>query len=338
MIQILVYSTVPIVSFVAKNSNTGKTTFLVKLIKELTIRGYKVGVVKSDVHGFDIDVPGKDTWLFSKAGAYAVSIIGNDKFAIMHNTKERKALHNILKVYENIDIILTEGCKKEATPKIEIVREAKGKELCTSLDDLLAVVTDVKDFHLEVPIFELNDYLSVADFIEEKFLQKDTQNSKYQLTHFNESGRARMVDVSDKKETHREAIARGEVLMEKHTLEKIKLGQMSKGDVLGVAQVAGIMGVKETSRLIPMCHPLNISSVDIDFQLDEMNNKVLIECRVKITGQTGVEMEALTGVNIAALTIYDMCKAIDKNISINNIRLVRKSGGKSGLYQREGEK
>ncbi|MDK2820037.1 MAG: cyclic pyranopterin monophosphate synthase [Clostridia bacterium] len=155
------------------------------------------------------------------------------------------------------------------------------------------------------------------------------------LNHFNEKGRARMVDVTDKDITTREAIARGEIWMAQETLDLLSQGKMTKGDVLAVAQVAGIMGVKETSRLIPMCHPLIIGSVNIEFKIDHVNHKIDIECRVKINGQTGVEMEALTGVSIAALTIYDMCKAVDKNMVINNIRLIRKTGGKSGIYQRE---
>ncbi|MGI6225062.1 MAG: cyclic pyranopterin monophosphate synthase MoaC [Peptococcales bacterium] len=158
-----------------------------------------------------------------------------------------------------------------------------------------------------------------------------------ELTHFDQNGQARMVDVTEKTETTREAIARGEIFMAQETLALVAQGKMAKGDVLQVARIAGIMGVKETSRLIPMCHPLNIGAVQIDFSLDEVQSKVLIECRVKIKGQTGVEMEALTGVNIAALTIYDMCKAVDKNMVIENIRLIKKTGGKSGTYQRKGE-
>lgn len=158
-----------------------------------------------------------------------------------------------------------------------------------------------------------------------------------ELTHFDEQGRARMVDVSDKQVTRREAVARGEVRMHPETLTLIKAGKLAKGDVLAVAQVAGIMGAKSTSSLIPMCHPLFISGAKLDFQLDEAGSRVLIEARVKTAGQTGVEMEALTAVSLAALTIYDMCKAVDKDMVIGEIRLVEKSGGKSGHYLREGE-
>lgn len=153
-----------------------------------------------------------------------------------------------------------------------------------------------------------------------------------ELTHFNEAGRAHMVDVSHKETTTRVAIARGEIRMKQATLEAIKEGKMSKGDVLSVAQVAGIMGAKKTSELIPMCHPLFLTNVNIEF--DFITTGVAIQATAKTTGQTGVEMEALTAVTTAALTIYDMCKAIDKEMLITNICLNEKEGGKSGHYKR----
>lgn len=156
------------------------------------------------------------------------------------------------------------------------------------------------------------------------------------LTHINEEGRARMVDISDKDITNREATAYGCVYMERETLERIREGQIKKGDVLSVAQVGGIMGAKNTSHMIPMCHPIMISGCDISFKLDFERNRVEIYAVVKNTGQTGVEMEALTAVSIAALTIYDMCKAIDRGMVVSDIMLLRKKGGKSGLYEREG--
>ena len=157
------------------------------------------------------------------------------------------------------------------------------------------------------------------------------------FTHFDHKGRARMVDVSEKGETVREAVARGAVSMLPQTLELIRSGGLKKGDVLGVAQVAGIMGAKKTSEIIPMCHPLMLSGARIDFYLDNENSKVDIEAAVKTTGKTGVEMEALTAVSVAALTIYDMCKAVDKGMQIKSIRLVKKTGGKSGTFLREEE-
>jgi cyclic pyranopterin phosphate synthase len=154
------------------------------------------------------------------------------------------------------------------------------------------------------------------------------------LSHFDRQGKARMVDVSAKAETRREAIAAGWVSMEKETFDMIRKGTAEKGDVLGVARVAGIMAAKKTPDLIPMCHPLNISSVTIEFELDEGRHRIGIEAKVKNTGSTGVEMEALTAVAAAALTIYDMCKAVDRRMVISDILLREKRGGKSGTFRR----
>ncbi len=154
------------------------------------------------------------------------------------------------------------------------------------------------------------------------------------LTHFDRKGQARMVDVSVKSETKREAVARGSVSMKKETFEMIREGGISKGDVLGVARVAGIMATKKTPEIIPMCHPLNISSVTVEFEFDEAHHSIGIESRVKNTGRTGVEMEALTAVAATALTIYDMCKAVDRAMVISDIVLLEKRGGKSGTFRR----
>lgn len=156
-----------------------------------------------------------------------------------------------------------------------------------------------------------------------------------ELTHINEQGRAKMVDVSEKQETVREAVAKCSVYMKKETLEKIKEGTIKKGDVLSVAQVAGIMAAKKTSDIIPMCHPIMLSGCDISFNLDFEENKVEITSTVKCAGQTGVEMEALTAVTAAGLTIYDMCKAIDKEMVISEVMLLKKSGGRTGLFKRQ---
>ncbi len=148
------------------------------------------------------------------------------------------------------------------------------------------------------------------------------------LTHFNENGRSRMVDVSEKADTERVAIAKGSILMKPETIELIKEGKMKKGDVLSVAQVGGIMGAKKTSDIIPMCHNIFLTGCNIEFEIKE--NEIIIEATSKTYGKTGVEMEALSAVSICALTIYDMCKAVDKEMKITNIRLVKKTGGKSG--------
>ena len=156
-----------------------------------------------------------------------------------------------------------------------------------------------------------------------------------ELTHFNEQGRARMVDVTEKAVTHRRAVAAGEIHMAPETLQNIKDGTLKKGDVLAVAQVAGIQAAKHNWELIPMCHPLPLTGIDITFHLSDQPCMVEIRAAVTCTGVTGVEMEALTAVSVAALTIYDMCKAVQKDMEITNIRLLEKSGGKSGDYKRE---
>ena len=153
-------------------------------------------------------------------------------------------------------------------------------------------------------------------------------NSK--LTHLDDSGNVRMVDVGDKPDTERRAIAGGEVVMKQATLELIRAGKMKKGDVLTVAQLAGIMAAKRTAELIPLCHPLPIAHIDVTLSLDDTLPGVVIMASVKTTGKTGVEMEALTAVSVAALTIYDMAKAAEKTMKIQNIRLMEKHGGRSG--------
>jgi len=155
-----------------------------------------------------------------------------------------------------------------------------------------------------------------------------------EFTHLNENGRARMVDVGSKDDTNREATAFARIKMNKETISMIRDGQMKKGDVLSVAQVGGIMGAKRTSDIIPMCHNIFISGVDIDFKLNE--EEIEIRAVAKTRGKTGIEMEALTAVSVAALTIYDMCKAVDKEMVISDIMLIKKTGGKSGDYERKG--
>ena len=152
------------------------------------------------------------------------------------------------------------------------------------------------------------------------------------LTHFDKQGRAKMVDVSRKAETLRKAVVRGSIFMQPATFKKIMSGKISKGDVLAVAKVAGVMAAKKTSDIVPMCHPLNLTHVEINFYPVEKTSRIDIEACVRIKAQTGVEMEGLVAVAAAGLTIYDMCKAIDRGMVLSDIRLVRKTGGKSGTY------
>jgi cyclic pyranopterin phosphate synthase len=156
-----------------------------------------------------------------------------------------------------------------------------------------------------------------------------------EFSHLDGKGRARMVDVSGKEVTDRLAVARGAVHMAPETLRRIAEGGVKKGDVLSVARLAGIMGAKRTADLIPLCHPLPLSSAEVELTLDEAASAILIEARCKVQARTGVEMEALTAVSVAALTVYDMCKAVDKAMRIGDIRLIRKEGGRSGVYEAE---
>ena len=156
-----------------------------------------------------------------------------------------------------------------------------------------------------------------------------------EFTHFNQHGEAIMVDISKKAETAREAIAEGRISMNQECFDQLKAGSIGKGDVLGAARIAGIMGAKKTSELIPLCHLLSLTKAEIDFELEDETCSVRTICTVRTTGKTGVEMEALTGVQIALLTIYDMCKAVDKGMEMNGIHLCQKSGGKSGIYIRK---
>lgn len=155
------------------------------------------------------------------------------------------------------------------------------------------------------------------------------------LNHFNDNGDAVMVDVTDKENTSREALAEGRITMSKECFDKIKKGDVAKGDVLCVARIAGIMGAKKTSEIIPLCHIINITKAEIDFEMINDDCAIKAICRIKTIGKTGVEMEALMGVSTALLTIYDMCKAVDKSMEIGYIHLCEKSGGKSGDYKRQ---
>ena len=158
------------------------------------------------------------------------------------------------------------------------------------------------------------------------------------LSHVNEYGKAHMVDVGDKPDTVREARARGAIVMRASTLELIRRNALQKGDVLAVAKIAGIMAAKRTSELIPLCHPLPLTSVDLTFGLDPDAGRIDIESVARVTGKTGVEMEALTAVAAAALTVYDMCKAVDREMCITDVRLIEKQGGRSGVFRRPGER
>lgn len=326
---------VPIVSFVASRSGTGKTTLLEKVIAEMKARGLKVATIKH-VHQVSLDLPGKDSWRHRQAGAEAVCLVSDTELLLIGKRKDYADPAALRSFLPPVDFILVEGYKQAYLPKVEVVRGELGDKIVSPPEQLVAVATDLPRLEVAVPCFDLNDPKPLVDFLLKRFaVRPSIERHSPVMTHFDRSGRARMVDVSAKESTLRVAVARGEIRMQPETLVRIKEGRMKKGDVLAVAQVAAVMAVKETPRLIPMCHPLNIAGVSVNFRLDEVESKIEVEVEVKLTGQTGVEMEALTGVSIAALTIYDMCKAVDRTMEIGGIYLLEKSGGRSGHYRRE---
>jgi cyclic pyranopterin monophosphate synthase len=325
-----------LINLVAAQSETGKTTLLEKLLPVLKERGLRVAALKGHLHHYDLDLPGKDSWRFAQAGAEVAGMTTPDSFILTGSSKDKSGIEAAADLLRDLDLIIIEGNKQSKNPKIEVVRRAVNSEPLLP-EGTIAVVTDREDLKLDLPVFNLDDSAALAEFIGNRFFNQLVSDDpdRDEMTHFDAAGRPRMVDVSAKSETLREAYACGEITMAPETLARVIAGSMKKGDVLGVAQVAAVMAVKETGRLIPMAHPLGISGVEVDFTPNTAEAKIEIGVRVKLTGQTGVEMEALTGVSIAALTIYDMCKAIDKNMVIQNIRLFEKKGGRSGHYRRE---
>lgn len=326
-----------IINLVAAQSGTGKTTVIEKLLPELSSRGYRVAAIKGNLKHFSVDPEGKDSFRLGEAGAEIAGLTAPDSFVLTGKSVDKTGTEAAIELLRDFDLILIEGDKNSKNPKIEILRSAVNSSPLLRVNTV-AVVSDLSDLELPVPVLPLDKPDELADFIQNTFFPVSVENESPSsgLTHFDSEGRPRMVDVSSKEATLREAYARGEILMKQETLGRIISGEMAKGDVLAVAQVAAVMAVKETGRLIPMAHPLGISAVEVDFE-HRAGDPALIEIgvRVKLSGQTGVEMEALTGVSIAALTVYDMCKAVDKEMVIQNIRLVEKKGGRSGHYRRE---
>jgi cyclic pyranopterin phosphate synthase len=230
----------------------------------------------------------------------------------------------------DVDLILVEGYKNEDLPQIGIARKETGKGFTADISRFIALATDLV-VETDIPCFGLDDAEGIAQFIIGRTAMKQTKD----FTHFNEEGRAKMVDVGEKNESHRTAVAAARVLVNQSTFDLIRSGGMKKGDVLTVAQVAGVMGAKRTPDLIPMCHPVLVNGIDLSLRLNEERCSVEIEATVSCDGRTGVEMEALTAVSTAALTVYDMCKAVQKDIVISDIRLLEKTGGVHGDFRRE---
>lgn len=323
-----------IIHIVSARSGTGKTTLLEKLLPELTGRGLKVAALKGEIHHYNLDIPGKDTWRLSRAGAAVSGMTTGANYILFGADARRGGLGAAVELLREMDLVLVEGDKQSPHPKIEVVRRGASEQPLLA-ENTIAVITDLDDLAVAVPVFPLDDSQGLADFLCRRFFPGRPPEPAETLTHFDTAGRPRMVDVSQKAPTLREAYARGEIVMAPATLARVREGTMAKGDVLAVAQVAAIMAVKETGRLIPMAHPLGVSGVEVEFNPVETESKIEIGVRVKLTGQTGTEMEALTGVSVAALTIYDMCKAVDKEMVIQNIRLVEKKGGRSGHFRRK---
>lgn len=314
---------IPVFAFAAY-SGTGKTTVIEQVVRELKAKGLRVAVIKHDGHRFEIDHEGKDSWRFAHAGADITIISSQEKTAYIE--QRSLSLWQLINMVHDVDLILVEGYKNETLPQIGIARRATGKGFTADLSRFMAIITDMEEVETTLPRFTFEDIQGVTEFI---------MKNMNDFTHFNEEGRAKMVDVGEKPESRRTAIAAARVLVSPEAFALIKSGGMKKGDVLTVAQVAGVMGAKRTPDLIPMCHPVIVDGIDLSLRLDEEKYSVEIEATVSCDGRTGVEMEALTAVSTAALTVYDMCKAVQKDMVISDIRLLRKTGGVHGDFERK---
>ena len=318
---------IPVIGFAAW-SGTGKTTVIEALVRELTRRNVRTAVIKHDAHGFEIDREGKDSRRFAQAGAQTVLLTSPDATASVR--RRGSTLEELTAEIRDADLILVEGFKNATIPRIGLCRTDTGKDFPAAPETYIALVTDRTDTPPGIPRFAFGDTEALADFVT-GVMKKMSEND---FTHFNDEGRARMVDVGEKAVTRRTATAAARVLVSRTTFDLIRSGGMKKGDVLTVAQIAGIMGAKRTPDLIPMCHPIALSGIDLKLSLDEERCSVEIEAAVSCDGRTGVEMEALTAASTAALTVYDMCKAVQKDMVITDVRLLSKTGGVHGDFRR----
>lgn len=325
----------PFLFAVSGVKNSGKTTLIEKLIPALKCRGQQVAVIKRDGHEFEADVPGTDSYRHKAAGAYGSAIFSQTKLMLVKEQPEI-SWESLAEAFPEADIILLEGFKQSRFPKVELVRKGNSERPVCAPETLRAIISDFYPGHDEnVPILGFDEIGRLTDLILAEKHRYLNGSSEMGLTHFDENGKAVMVDVTEKAETAREAAARGRIVMNQAAFDAVCSGTAKKGDVLGVAATAGIMGAKSTAGLIPMCHILPLTNCRIEFEKNLEERSIECTCTVKVTGKTGVEMEALTGVSIALLTIYDMCKAVDHFMEIGEIRLLRKSGGKSGLLVNE---
>lgn len=330
----------PVLSIVAPVSGTGKTTFLEKLVARLSARGLRVAAIKSDAHGFSLDVEGKDTARFTAAGAAGVAIVSPTGWMLEERTEERLPLEAVAEKFQAAGLILTESRTHGTCPAFSLWR-GKGEPMTgEAVAALFAGGEGAEALRVaqgsSLATYDLDD-LEAAERLA-CFLLGDrnggTMEQEQKLTHFSEAGEAIMVDVSGKAETDREAVASGRITMNEAAWRALSEGTSKKGDVLGVARIAGIMAAKRTSEAIPLCHPLPLAKCSIDFEQEPATRMVIARARVKTRGVTGVEMEALHAVSVTLLTIYDMLKAVDKRMELRDIHLDAKTGGKSGIFRR----
>ena len=350
---------VPQIAVVAPVAGTGKTTFLEKLTARLSRRGIRVAVVKSDAHGFSLDTQGKDSARFRASGACAVSVVSPKGYFLEEAT--RLPFDRAADKFEKIDLILTESRTHAACPAFSLWR-GRGEPILgngvTALfagEKLSEAAADIAGEN-GISIYPMGDidraelltlFLSGVSFQQKSRVYGRNAmrgneageeivagKREPRLSHFDRAGEAVMVDVGDKAVTHREAVASGILTMNEAAFSAIQTGTAKKGDVLGIARIAGIMAAKRTSEAIPLCHPLFLTKCKIAFALDAAKRAVKVTAAVKCEGKTGVEMEALHSVTIALLTIYDMLKAVDRRMEIHSVHLEQKSGGKSGSFSR----
>ena len=350
---------VPQIAVVAPVAGTGKTTFLEKLTARLSRRGIRVAVVKSDAHGFSLDTQGKDSARFRASGACAVSVVSPKGYFLEEAT--RLPFDRAADKFEKIDLILTESRTYAACPAFSLWR-GRGEPILgngvTALfagEKLSEAAADIAGEN-GISIYPMGDidraelltlFLSGVSFQQKSRVcgrnamrgneageEIVTGKHEPRLSHFDRAGEAVMVDVGDKAVTHREAVASGILTMNEAAFSAIQTGTAKKGDVLGIARIAGIMAAKRTSEAIPLCHPLFLTKCKVAFALDAAKRAVKVTAAVKCEGKTGVEMEALHSVTITLLTIYDMLKAVDRRMEIRSVHLEQKSGGKSGSFSR----
>ncbi len=314
--------------------NSGKTTLIQKFIPIFRKRGMKVAVIKHDGHDFMCDIPETDSYRYMESGAVGTAVFSDNR-VFMHKLRKNVDAAVLTDLFPEAQVIVIEGLKDSRLPKIEIVRSDISDNPVSNPEGRFLIVSDLPAELFNEPVLGFSDDEKIVDLIIQKIQNESKTQGDYmgKLTHFDENGKAVMVDVTDKSESQRTATATGRITVNQEVYDAIEEGTIKKGDVLGVAATAGIMGAKKTSELIPMCHILPLTSCRIMFDKVPEERSIYVYCTVKCTGRTGVEMEALTGASAALLTIYDMCKALDKKMEIGEIFLLKKDGGKSGRIE-----